>query len=459
MDGVPVASSAVDMYNIVTSAMMNFEDSGMHGATSAKLREKFATAIVNTMEEYVNEIEKSLGHMPRLEGSSRGKPVAPGRIKLDKKIPKKPREETTFTGTIEVYLRTVTLDEVIVRLNSLHYVQKHVMESSASRKMEREQKDADEADSAQASEARRRGRYSMAPPVKQKPVFREFVTNDGAERELGLLTATLEQALRSVREYLSAKVVLYDQRQKILDGLYMGYPANANTQGPGMELDVNDLDEIMTTIMSNVVEGQRTSTCMELYRRFLESLEHVVLSHDEYRIYNQNLPFQVNADIDKLMEFFHCGGDGLSMEELQQMKMDLDAILTLCSWPSDTLTEKYVAFRQEEDELGSFNSRGGMGMYHLRRSDAIALILSHRRDDVAVQFFKKTVAEVKKGTKKMKKVTDGVGLEDQRKINAADQSKCRCTPRSTIMCCDAFLQAADSLSSSVRRCLLFPVGW
>ena len=222
-----MASSAVDMYSIVTSAMMNFEDSGMHGATSAKLREKFATAIVNTMEKYVNEIEKSLGHMPRLEGSSRGKPVAPGRIKLDKKTPKKPREETTFTGTIVVYLRTVTLDEVIVRLNSLHYVQKHVMESSASRKMEREQKDADEADSAQASEARRRGRYSMAPPVKQKPVFREFVTNDGAEKELGLLTATLEQALRSVREYLSAKVVLYDQRQKILDGLYMGYPANS----------------------------------------------------------------------------------------------------------------------------------------------------------------------------------------------------------------------------------------
>jgi hypothetical protein len=413
------------MYSIVTAAMMNFEDSGMHGATSVKLREQFATAIVNTMESYVNEIEKSLGHMPRLEGSSKGKPAAPGRIKLDKKVPKKPREETTFKGTIEVYLRTVTLDEIIMRLNSLHYVQKHVLESSATRKAEKERKEAERAAAGGPGSPvdRRRGRYSMAPPTKDKPVFREFVTKDGAGKDLGLLTATLEQALRSVREYLSAKVVLYDQRGKLLDGLYMGLPAGANAVSPGMELDMNDLDDIMGTVMSNVVEGQRDSTCMELYRRFLESLEYVVLSHDEYRIYDQNLPHRVNADIEKLMEFFHCDGDGLAMEELQQMKMDLDQILTLCSWPSDTLVEKYLGFRQEEDELGSFNSRGGMGMYHLRKSDAIALILSHRRDDLAIQFFKKTVAEAKKGAKKMKKVTDGLGLQDQQKVDAPNLGK------------------------------------
>ena len=130
------------------------------------------------------------------------------------------------------------------------------------------------------------------------------------------------------------------------------------------------------------------------------------------------------------------------------MKMDLDAILTFCSWPSETLTEKYVEFRQAEDELGSFNSRGGMGMYHLRRSDAIALILSHRRDEAAVQFFKKTVAEVKKSTKKMRKVTDGVGLEDQRKIDAANQSKCCRSSCAMIMSCGnklAFLCSAAKL--------------
>ena len=37
------------------------------------------------------------------------------------------------------------------------------------------------------------------PPVKAKPVFREFVSKDGAGKELGLLQATLEQGLRSVR--------------------------------------------------------------------------------------------------------------------------------------------------------------------------------------------------------------------------------------------------------------------
>ena len=37
------------------------------------------------------------------------------------------------------------------------------------------------------------------PPTKAKPVFREFVSKDGAGKELGLLQATLEQGLRSVR--------------------------------------------------------------------------------------------------------------------------------------------------------------------------------------------------------------------------------------------------------------------
>ena len=346
-------------------------------------------------------------------------------MKLEKKLPKKPRETLMFTGTIEVYLRSVTIDEIIMRLNSLHYVQKHVLESSATRAAEKRRKEEEQA--ASPVPTRSRGRYSMAPPTKDKPVFREFVTKDGAGKDLGLLTATLEQALRSVREYLSAKVVLYDQRGKILDGLYIGEPPKEGRAG--MELDMNDLDETMGTIMSNVVEGQRDSTCMELYRRFLESLEYVVLSHDEYRVFDQNLPNYVNADVDKLMEFFHCDGDGLAMDELKQMKMDLDAILTLCSWDSETLCEKYIGFRQEEDELGSFNSRGGVGNYHLRRSDAIALILSHRRDDEAIVFYKKTVFQAKVAAKKMKKASGGLGEKDLALIDASNQSTRACIGR------------------------------
>ena len=351
--------------------------------------------------------------------SAEGKPAAPGRIKLEKKLPKKPRETLMFTGTIEVYLRSVTIDEIIMRLNSLHYVQKHVLESSATRAAEKRRKEEEKEASGSPVPTRSPGRYSMNPPTKDKPIFREFVTKDGAGKDLGLLTATLEQALRSVREYLSAKVVLYDQRSKILDGLYIGEPPKEGR--PGMELDMNDLDEIMGTIMSNVVEGQRDSTCMELYRRFLESLEYVVLSHDEYRVFDQSLSNHVNADVDKLMEFFHCDGDGLAMNELKQMKMDLDAILTLCSWDSATLCEKYIGFRQEEDELGSFNSRGGVGNYHLRRSDAIALILSHRRDDEAIVFFKKTVFAAKV-VKRMKKATGSHGEKDLAVIDAPNQS-------------------------------------
>ena len=133
VDGVPVATSAVDVYSIITAAVNNFEESGMHKGTSDKLRKKFALAVVSTVEMYVNALEKSLGHMPRIEGSSKGKPAAPGRTKLNKKVPQKERDGLSFKGTIEIYLRTVTVDEIIMRLNSLHYMQKQVLESSETR--------------------------------------------------------------------------------------------------------------------------------------------------------------------------------------------------------------------------------------------------------------------------------------------------------------------------------------
>jgi hypothetical protein len=114
-----------------------------------------------------------------------------------------------------------------------------------------------------------------------------------------------------------------------------------------------------------------------------------------------------------------------AIDELKQMKMDLDAILTLCSWDSETLCEKYIGFRQEEDELGSFNSRGGVGNYHLRRSDAIALILSHRRDDEAIVFYKKTVFQAKVAAKKMKKAPILI-LNTLREKRQSRRDKCLC---------------------------------
>jgi len=181
----------------------------------------------------------------------------------------------------------------------------------------------------------------------------------------GFVTGML--TLPRLAEYLSAKIVLYDKREKIVDGLYLHNAAQHEGQAPpsafgdGQPL-MNELDDIMDKIMTQVVEGQRDSACMELYRRFLESIEYVVLAHDEYRIYDQSLPFMVKHDLEKLMEFFNCDGEGLPMEELENLKYDIDSILDFCGWDSPTLAERYQGFKQEEDELGSFNSRGGLGM-------------------------------------------------------------------------------------------------
>ena len=85
-----------------------------------------------------------------------------------------------------------------------------------------------------------------------------------------------------------------------------------------------------------------------------------------------------------------------------------------------------------------------MRRYHLRKSEALALILSHRRDADAISFFKNTMPKAAKTAKKvgttprpppaahnvdrlacftqMKKANDGVGEEDQQKIDAPNRS-------------------------------------
>ena len=59
---------------------------------------------------------------------------------------------------------------------------------------------------------------------------------------------------------------------------------------------------------------------------------------------------------------FGEAGLGEGLEELENLKYDIDSILDFCGWDSPTLAERYQGFKQEEDELGSFNSRGGLGM-------------------------------------------------------------------------------------------------
>lgn len=103
------------------TTVRSFQQSGMHVATSRKLRTKFVRYIVATMEGYVLELERGLGHAPSLE-----KPKPPPRMKLEKKKPKGSRESRDF-GLSEVYLRQQSVDGIIIMINSLDYVQKEVL--------------------------------------------------------------------------------------------------------------------------------------------------------------------------------------------------------------------------------------------------------------------------------------------------------------------------------------------
>lgn len=48
------------------------------------------------------------------------------------------------------------------------------------------------------------------------------------------------------------------------------------------------------------------------------------------------------------------------------------------------------------------NSRGGVGVQRLKKSSVYALILSHRRDKNAIEFYKSTMDKAEKASKKDK---------------------------------------------------------
>ena len=69
----------------------------------------------------------------------------------------------------------------------------------------------------------------------------------------------------------------------------------------------------------------------------------------------------------------------------------LDEIITLCRLDSDTLVAKYKQALDTETEAeaeGIVNGRSGMGVLRSKPSHVYALILSHRRDKSAVDFYK-----------------------------------------------------------------------
>jgi hypothetical protein len=345
---IPVSSSVVDMIRMLTGAIRAFKDSGMYQATSRKLRRDFVQGIASTLEGYVLAVEQSLGHLPALQ-----RPTPPGRgAKLDKKQPKKYREETSFNGTIEIYLQQITLRSIITRINSLHFAQIQLTD---------------------------------------KDKLRDFIVKDGGEELLAPVMVTLEAALKSIRSYLAAKVVLYDKRELLVDGMYLEKSGRLQR----MDVVMNDMDDTMQLIYTEVADEERLAACFAMYRCFLETVEYILLAHDGYRIYNESTIQMFDEDLKRLEDFFHCDGDGLGREELDDGSRDLKVLLAFSQWPSPDLASSYQEAVAEEAQSDSSHPKGGMGLWHFRKSEVFALILSHRRDKDAVDFFKKVVAKVR----------------------------------------------------------------
>jgi hypothetical protein len=164
------------MSKMFTTTVRAFQQSGMHVATSRKLRTKFVRYIVATMEGYVLELERGLGHAPSLD-----KPKPPPRMKLEKKKPKGVRESRDF-GLSEVYLRQQSVQGIIMMINSLDYVQKEVLGTL----VEREVIEVLVVTQQELADKETHG---------VKGYLEQFMTSDGGTDDIGRFSATVSHRL------------------------------------------------------------------------------------------------------------------------------------------------------------------------------------------------------------------------------------------------------------------------
>ena len=192
-------------------------------------------------------------------------------MKLDKKKPKGVRDTKDF-GLSEVYLRQQSVAGIIMMINSLDYIQTETLA------MLMQQDDSPMLNVLVVSKAEQ---VSLDENGVSN-FFHKMMTADGNMDDMGQFSATLEQIIPSVRSFLAAKILLYDQRDLLLDGLYLA------SEGELIQLSaiLDKLEPIMGesnvtlafvsysrsvyhlagTIMETTSEGQLPHILITLYR-------------------------------------------------------------------------------------------------------------------------------------------------------------------------------------------------
>ncbi|GMH42089.1 hypothetical protein BSKO_10008 [Bryopsis sp. KO-2023] len=245
----------------------------------------------------------------------------------------------------------ITLSSMLVRINSLHFLQKSIPEFITMID-------------------------AKAPPSEE----------DEPSVAHEALTATGEQLASSLHEccaFLGDKVIFWDMRHKWLELLYR-HKVVADAIYPILETLNN---QVMTDVAEGSLDKVRDCVAEGLMGSCIKCYERVLLDGGPYRLFEEQDVPELESDVAKMKDFFVGGGDGIAKETVDAAFRDLSELLTVMDLPTETL----IANAEDAKKAGDAQP-AAIG----NDLDILVKILSHRKKRDASKWLKKYFSVPKK---------------------------------------------------------------
>ncbi|KAI4350812.1 hypothetical protein L6164_005226 [Bauhinia variegata] len=211
---------------------------------------------------------------------------------------------------------------------------------------------------------------------------------NGVGLKFELSPAACEEGIQQLRETIGYKVIFYDLRHVLWDGLYIGEVSSSRT-----EPFLQELEQYLEVISSTVHDRVRTRVITDVMKASFDGFLLVLLAGGPSRSFTLQDAVVIEEDFKCLTDLFWSNGDGLPAELIEKFSAKVRDILPLFKMDSERLIEQ---FSQLTLEMYGSSAKSRLplpptsGQWSSREPNTLLRVLCHRNDEVAAKFLKKT---------------------------------------------------------------------
>lgn len=164
-----------------------------------------------------------------------------------------------------------------------------------------------------------------------------------------------QAAIPQLCQLAAYRVVFFDLRGPLLEGLYSGSVGRARLGGV-----LGRLGDSLVVIVDNIHAKLRDAVVLALLKALLEGYLRVLLAPGPNRAYQIQDATLLEDDLAEMKDLFVDGGEGLAMADVEMATTRAEDILGLFSAPTDALIAQFeAAYRQALTEQGE-KAAGGI---------------------------------------------------------------------------------------------------